>query len=324
MKKFKHFDATSIEKAVSMLDAYKGKARVIAGGTDLLHAMREDCAPVYPEAVVNLKTIPNLSYIKEDAEGLKIGALTTLDEIAGSSIVQGKYTALSEAAHAVGSPHLRNMGTIAGNICQDVRCWYYRDKLFKCIRKGGTICYALTGDNRWYHSIFGTLDGCAAVNPSDTVSALVALNGKVKVRGPKGERTIPVEQFSKSTYPGTVLETSEIVTEVQVPTPKAGTKSKFLKFAIRKAIDFAIVNVAVAVTVEGTTVSDARVALGGVYLLPYRAKKAEEALKGKAIDDATAGDAAAKSVDGAVALTKNAYKVELVKTLVKRAVLACK
>jgi xanthine dehydrogenase YagS FAD-binding subunit len=179
--------------------------------------------PEYPQTVINLKTIPNLDYIKEEGGMLKLGPLTTLEEIARSDTVKGKYAALAEAAAKTASPHIREMGTIAGNICQLNRCWYFRkaENRFNCIRKGGPLCFALPGENR-YHSIFGLVKACAAVNPSDTAPALVALNAKIVTT----KRTIDAEKFWDVAVPGsTVLAQDELVKEIQVPTPAAGVKS---------------------------------------------------------------------------------------------------
>jgi xanthine dehydrogenase YagS FAD-binding subunit len=211
------------------------------------------------------------------------------------------------------------MATIGGYSCQMNRCWYFRnpDNKFNCIRKGGNMCYAMAGDNR-YHSIFGAVSACIAVNPSDTAPALVALNASIKTN----KRTISVDDFWTVTIPGsTVLEDDEIVTEIQVPEP-AG-KSAFLKFAIRKTIDFPVVNC--AAMISG---SDARICLNAVYNNPYRATKAEDAIKGKAINEENAEAAGEAAVSGAMGLPGNGsnpgnkYKIQIAKTLVKRAILA--
>ena len=315
-KPFAHVNAKTVDEAAAAL--LKGKATLIAGGTDLLGTMRFEILPNYPEIVVNLKTIPGLDYVKEEAGMLKIGALTRLEDIAKSPAVRTKYTALAEAAHRAASPHIREMGTIAGNICQLNRCWYFRnpDNRFNCVRKGGDMCYAMAGENR-YHSIFGALKSCVAVNPSDTAPALVALNAKIKTN----KRTLEAEKFWDMAVPGsTVLAAGEIVTEILIPTPAAGVKSAFIKFAIRKSIDFPIVNCAVAI--GG---ADARVCLNAVYNLPYRALKAEEAIKGKAINEANAEAAGAAAINGARALpgNRNKWKIPIAQTMVKRAILAC-
>ena len=316
LKKFAHVNAKTIDEAASLLRA--GHAAVLSGGTDLLGAMRFEVLPTYPEVLINLKTIPGMEYIKEEGGMLKIGAQTRLEDIAKSALVRKKYTALAEGAHRTATPHIREMGTISGNICQMTRCWYFRnpDNRFNCIRKGGKTCYAMVGDNR-YHSIFGAVKMCLAVNPSDTAPALVALNAKIKTN----KRLIEAENFWEMTVPGsTILAADEIVTEIQVPTPAAGCKSAFIKFAIRKSIDFPIVNCA-AMIGNG----DARICLNAVYNKPYRALKAEEAIKGKTIDEANADAAGAAAVASAKALPgdRNKWKIPIAKTMVKRAILAC-
>ena len=316
LKKFAHVNAKTIDEAASLLQA--GHAAVLSGGTDLLGTLRFEVLPTYPEVLVNLKTIPGMEYIKEEGGMLKIGAQTRLEDIAKSALVQKKYTALAEGAHRTATPHIREMGTISGNICQMNRCWYFRnpDNRFDCIRKGGKTCYAMVGDNR-YHSIFGAVKMCVAVNPSDTARALVALNAKIKTN----KRLIEAENFWEMTVPGsTILAADEIVTEIQVPTPAAGCKSAFIKFAIRKSIDFPIVNCA-AMIGNG----EARICLNAVYNKPYRALKAEEAIKGKTIDEANADAAGAAAVASAKALPgdRNKWKIPIAKTMVKRAILAC-
>jgi len=313
MRIFTHIDATSVDEAVSALSQSGSKA--IAGGTDLLGVMKDEILPAYPEIIVNLKTIPGLDYIKEEGGVLKIGAMTKLEDIAINSTVKSKYTALAEAAHKTASPHIREMGTIAGNICQDIRCWYYRNpgNRFNCLRKGGSMCYAMAGDNR-YHSIFGAVSGCLAVHPSDTAPALVALDAKIVT----SKRTINAEDFFEvGVAKTTVLDADEIVTEIQVPTP-AG-KSAFIKLALRKSIDFPIVNCATMIA-DGT----ARICLNAVYNNPYRATAAEEAIAGQAINEANAEAAGSAAVADAMTMPANKYKAQIAKTLVKRTILACK
>jgi xanthine dehydrogenase YagS FAD-binding subunit len=315
-KKFAHMDAKSVEEAASILRA--GKAAVISGGTDLLGAMRFEILPAYPEVVVNLKSIPGMEYIREEGGMLKIGALTRLEDIAKNDLVRTRYAALAEGAHRTATPHIREMGTIAGNICQMTRCWYFRipDNRFYCFRKGGKTCYAMAGDNR-YHSIFGAVNYCLAVNPSDTAPALVALNAKIKT----SKRLIDAEQFWDMKVPGsTVLASDEIVTEIQVPTPAVGVKSAFIKFAIRKSIDFPIVNCAAMIGA-----GEARICLNAVYNKPYRAVEAEKLIKGKSINEDSADAAGAAAVASARALPgdRNKWKIPIAKTMVKRSILAC-
>jgi xanthine dehydrogenase YagS FAD-binding subunit len=324
MKRFAHVNALTIDEAVSTLKRYGGKASLIAGGTDLLGKMKDRILPGYPEALINLKSIAGLDFIKEEAGVLKIGALTRLEDIAINAMVKEKYRALAEAAHRTASPHLREMGTLGGNLCQDIRCWYYRNpsNRFPCLRKGGGRCYAIEGENR-YHSIFGgsVEKGCYAVHPSDMAPALIVLDGKIKT----SKRTVNAEGFFQvEVMKTTVLDEDEVVTEIHVPALPEGVSSAFLKFALRKTIDFAIVNCAVMVRKSGGKVSEARICMNGVYVNPYRAVKGEEAIVGKGITEETAEAAGEAAVSGAEPMSHNAYKVQIAKIMVKRTILACK
>jgi xanthine dehydrogenase YagS FAD-binding subunit len=326
MKDIKHVNVTTVDAAVAELK--KGKSAVIAGGTDLVQGMKAMVSPNAPETLVNIKGIAALKKLVEEGGMLKIGPLTTLTEIAESSVVQTKYTALAQAARKVASPELRNMGTIGGNICQGVRCWYYRGEhnVFPCLRKSSSgLCYALAGDNR-YHSIFGAVSGCVAVNPSDMAPALVAMDAKIVT----SKKTVAAQDFfaAKIVPAGegtTVLDADEIVTEIQVPTPAAGVKSAFVKFAARQAFDFPIVNC--AAMIGGGA---ARICMNAVHNLPRRATGAEDSIKGKTIDNTTAEAAAAAAVTGTITLAAsgfgpgNKYMVQIARTMVKRAILACK
>jgi xanthine dehydrogenase YagS FAD-binding subunit len=316
MKAFKHVNAKTLAEAKSALAG--GKANVIAGGTDLMGTLKDNILhPSYPESLVNIKTIPNLDYIKEEGGMLKIGATTRLGDIAANPVVKEKYTALAQAALRVATPHVRDMGTIGGNIAQLHRCWYFRkpENRFPCIRKGGKQCFAMTGDNR-YHSIFGPVNGCIAVHPSDIAPALIALDAKIVTN----TRTVAAESFFDVKLPGnTVLAAGEIITGIQIPAPPAGAKSAFIKFAIRKSIDFPIVNC--AVLVGGS--AKPRIALNAVAPKPYRATKAEAAIAGKAVNEANAEAAGLAAVEDARLIgTAMKYKVQIAKVMVKRALLA--
>jgi xanthine dehydrogenase YagS FAD-binding subunit len=286
--------------------------------------MKDRILPTYPEALVNLKTIQGLDAISEQNGFLKIGSLAILEDIAHHATVKARYGALAEAARRTASPHLREMGTIGGNICQDIRCWYYRnpENRFPCLRKGGGRCYALQGDTR-YHSIFGGSvdEGCIAVHPSDTAPALIALDAQIKT----SRRTIRAEDFFQvEVSRTTVLDRDEIVSEIQIPAPIDGTKSAFFKFALRKSIDFPIVNCAAAITVSEGKVRAARICLNAVYVKPYRAIGAEEAIIGKEITDDNAEEAGRAAISGAKPLHDNGYMVQVAKALVKKAVMACR
>jgi xanthine dehydrogenase YagS FAD-binding subunit len=320
MRSFKHMNARTVDEACALLSEYKGKAVLHAGGTDLLSTLKGEHLFDYPKALINIKTIRGLDYIKEDRKALKIGALVKLSDIANSPILKDRYKVLAEAAYAVATPQVRNMATLGGNLCQDVRCWYYRYPRhiggpITCLRKGKGRCLAVTGDNR-YHAIMEAKK-CFAVCPSDMAVVLAALNGQIRIVGPRGERNIAVTDFFSSTE--NALERGEMVTEVEVPRIRGPVKQAFLKFTLRRPVDFAIVSVASVMTENEGVCLDARLALGAVAPGPVRAKKAEQFLKGRSIDNDTAAEAAAQAVLGARPLSKNAYKIEITKTLVKRA-----
>ncbi|MCX5803424.1 MAG: xanthine dehydrogenase family protein subunit M [Proteobacteria bacterium] len=323
MKPFTHHNARSIDEAITLLTKYKGKAKLNAGGTDLLGVLKEMSLPEYPKAIINIKTINGLNYINEDKKGLKMGALTKLSDLTKSPFLRDHYPALAEAARSVATPQVRNAATIGGNLCQDVRCWYYRYPChiggpIRCLRKGNGPCLAVAGDNR-YHAILGGKK-CFAVCPSDTAVALAALGAQIKIAGPEGERKVAVTDFYSPL--GNGLKSNEILTEIEVPGITGPTKQRFLKFTLRNPVDFAIVSVASIITVEGGVCTDARIALGAVAPGPVRARKAEEVIKGRPINEDIAVMAAHEAVAGARPLSMNAYKVEIAKTLVKRAILS--
>lgn len=323
MRKFTHINARTVDEAVSRLKQFKDRASVIAGGTDLIGKMKDAILPRYPEAIINLKTIPGLDFLNAGDDGFRMGALTRLEDIAEDARLKDRFTALSEAAGRTASTHLREMGTIGGNICQDIRCWFYRNpkNRFPCLRKGGGRCYAIEGDNR-YHSIFGGSvdEGCMAVHPSDTAPALIALDARIVT----SRRTIKAEDFFEvGVCRTTVLDADEIVTEIHLPDPPEGSRSGFVKFALRESIDFPIVNCAARVTCEDETVTEARICLNAVWVKPYRAHEAEAAMVGQPITEETADAAGAAAVSKAKPLRDNGYMVQIAKTMVKRAVFRC-
>jgi xanthine dehydrogenase YagS FAD-binding subunit len=323
MRQFKHIDARTVEEAVLALRRYGTRASIIAGGTDILGKMKDEILPQYPEALIDIKSIAGLDFLKEEGGKLRIGALTRLEDISREPLIRTKYTALAQAASRTASPHLRAMGTLGGNLCQDVRCWYYRNpnNRFPCLRKGGGRCYAIEGDNR-YHSIMGgsVEGGCYAVHPSDTAPALIALNAVAVT----SKRTLNIEHlFQVDVAKTTGLDPDELITEIQVAEPPAGSKSAFLKFAIRKSIDFPIVNCAAMISVVSGKVKAARICLNAIAVNPYRAIRAEEALLKKKIDEKTAAAAGKAAVSEAKPMECNGYMVQIASILVKRAILAC-
>lgn len=335
MKRFEHHNARSIGEAVDLLNYYEGQAKVIAGGTDLLGALKDKVVPHYPVAVINIKTVDGLDYIRNNKKGLTIGALARLADIVKYPAVKEEYQLVAEAAYSVATPHIRNMATIGGNLAQDVRCWFYRYPRqiggpMVCLRRGGKYCSALAGDNR-YHSIFGAASlgdvpyhvgtgrkGCLAVGPSDIAVALVALDARIVTT----KQSFPAQPFfNATTTSSTVLAADELIREIQIPKPPSGARQRFEKFTLRKPIDFAVVSVASILTVEKGVCKDARIVLGAVAPGPVRAEKAEEAIKGRTVDEDMAADGANQALEGARPLKMNRYKVEIAKVLVRRAIL---
>jgi xanthine dehydrogenase YagS FAD-binding subunit len=322
MRPFTHLNARTVKEACKLLAEHDGKAVLNAGGTDLLGTLKADNLLQYPEALVNIKTIAGLDRIVESKGTLRIGALAKLSAIVNSPLLKERYPALAEAAQTVATPQIRNAATIGGNLCQDVRCWYYRYPRhiggpILCARKGKAPCLAVKGDNR-YHALMGAKK-CFAVCPSDTAVALAALDGEIRITGPEGERKIAVTGFYNPL--GNSLKRGEMVTGIEVPSITGQPKQAFLKFTLRKPVDFAIVSVATLIAVKKGVCTDARIALGAVAAGPVRATEAERMLVGKLIDEKAAGDAAEAALAGAKPLSMNGYKVGIAKTLVKRAIL---
>jgi len=306
---------THLQDAVDRLAA--GGAQVHAGGTDLLGCLRDHVFSV--DTLVSLSSIEGLSGIREKGDGgLVIGALTTISEIAGHPEIRRRYPVLALAAAEVGSPQLRNQGTLGGNLCQKPRCWYYRGD-FPCLRKGGYKCFAVNGENQ-YHCIFGGAN-CFIVHPSDTAPALVALDAEVQTIGPRGSRRIPVAGLhmppAENPTRETVLESGEILVEILVPPPADGLYSAYRKICTRRAWDFAIAGCALALAMDGTRVRDCRVVLSGAAPIPWRSRETEEVLRGAVLDDAAIREASEAVVATAQPMSKNGYKVPLFKGMIE-------
>jgi len=291
--------------------------RLHAGGTDLLGCLRDGVFEA--RKVVSLARIDELRGLSVAPDGeLRIGALATIAEIAAHPAVAGKFAALAQAASLVASPQLRNQGTIGGNLCQRPRCWYFRGD-YHCTRKGGDTCYALGGENQ-YHCIFGG-GACVIVHPSDTAPALMALDAKVRIIGPKGARIIPLEQFyvlpEKDATRETALEPGEMVMGVLVPPAAPGQKSGYRKVRARGSWDFAMAGLAHAVSWKAGKIADARLVLSGVAPAPWRLHAVEKLLIGQKLDARLVTRAADAAIAGAKPLEHNGYKVPLVHGLVE-------
>ena len=326
MKSFELYEPKTVREAVGVLTKFGNKAKPLAGGSDLVAGVMKDWVQgkgmPLPDALVDLTTIPQLRGIKVDAKGATIGAMTTLTEIVESKDLTGRFPLLTQAAHSVASQLIRNYGTLGGNINQRPRCWFFRGKDFNCYKKGGDFCFTVSGDNR-YHAIIGG-ELCYIVHPSDTATALLALNAQAKVAGPSGERMVPFDNYfigpREDVLRENVLNTGELLVEVFIPTPAPGTKQAWTKLKNRQVYDFAIVSVAAAFTVQNDTWMDGRIVLGGVAPVPYRATPIENQLKGKNIKNSIQQAAAAiRTV--ARPMSMNAYKVDLAQNLVERTIL---
>lgn len=323
MKTFQHVNAKSISEAVQWMADYGNKAKLIAGGTDLLGLLKQRVPVNYPETLINLKTIEGMDQFQTDENGLTLGALVKLADIAHSPVIKEAYPILAAAADSVAMPQIRNIGTLGGNLAQETRCWYFRyprniGGLVMCRRKGEGPCLAVKGDNR-YHAIFGA-GKCVAVCPSDMAVVLAALGGEIKIVGPKGKRSIAVMDFYHSL--GNALSPDEIITEIRIPTPETVSRQVFIKHRVRSTIDFALASVGMVAKFRGRICTEPRIVLGAVASGPFRATEAEKVLDDNEIDDQTAEKAAAAAVIAAVPLNRNAYKVEIVKVLVKKAIIA--
>ena len=326
MKSFELYEPTTVSEAVSLLDKFGATGKVLGGGSDLVTGVMKDWVQgkgmPYPQQLVDLTTIKELSGIKVGSDGAHIGATTTLTDIIESKDLQQQVPLLTAAAASVASPLIRNFGTLGGNINQRPRCWFFRGENFNCYKKGGDFCYAVTGDNR-YHAIIGG-ELCYIVHPSDTSTALLALNATAKVAGPGGVRDVPFDQYfigpREDVLRENILKPNEVLTEVFIPAPAAGTKMGWTKLKDRQVYDFALTSVAVVFTADGATWNDGRVVLGGVSPVPYRAKVVEDAIKGKDIKSSISA-AAAQIRTVARPMSLNAYKVDIAQGLVERTVL---
>jgi len=321
MRAFELYQPDSVDNAVEVLGRLGSSGWALAGGNDTLDWFKDRAK--YAAGVVDLSGLEELRGIRETADGLEIGALTTLTEIERSEVIGSRYAVLSEAARRVASPQIRNTGTLGGNVAQDARCWYYRYGL-DCYRAGGTTCYADTpaAQNR-EHCLWGA-DRCVAVSPSDTAPALVVLDARMVIRNAGGEREVGAEEFFIG--PGvdiermTVLEAGDLLTAIRIPATWAGSRFYFEKVADRNTWDFPLVNIASAMVVEDGVIARIRMAAGAVQCVPRRLTVVEEVVTGSAPDEQTAELAGQAAVRGATPLNYNHFKIPLLENLVKRAI----
>ena len=323
MRPLANVNPESLADAVGRLERDGERAAAVGGGSDLLGMIKDDL--VAPDVLVNLRTIAasdNLSAIVSGPAELRVGGLVTLTQLSVHPEVASRYRVLAEAAGSAATPQIRNVGTLAGNLCQRPWCWYYRQN-FPCYKHGGNRCFSRTGENQ-FNAIFGG-GPSYIVHPSDTAPALVALGARFRLVGPGGERVVPAGEFF--TLPRVdvarenVLESNEILADVTVPAA-SGLRSTYGKVLDREAWTHAVVSVALALQMDGDRVRRAGVVLGGVAPIPWRVAPVEELLAGQQVTEALAAEAGRLAVDGARPLSKNRYKIPLVENLVRRTLLS--
>ena len=320
---FEHVDVKSIEEALHFLQN-RERVKVIAGGTDLLAMMKDRITGPelsLPSLLVNIKGIAEMNRVFEDEMGtVHIGGAVTLRQLERSPLIKPELGSLRSALRQIGSRQIRALGTVAGNICQRLRCMYFRHPDFVCFKKGGTRCYAFGGEHRYYHAIMHH-GKCVAAHPSDLAPVLVAYDARATVKGPKGKSEILFRDFfsGASDVGETILQPHELLTEIQVPYPGERTVHSFLKSRIRHSFDFALSSVAAVGRVSQRVVEDIRIVLGGIAPWPVEALQSREILRGRSLNDETISEAAEAALKGAKPLPMNRYKVDLTKALVRRA-----
>jgi len=321
MTRFELYRPTAVGDAIDLLHEFGENAWLMAGGQDSLDWFKDRAKR--PGVVIDLSQIDDLRGVREIDGGIEIGALTTLTAVEENPLIRERFGLLSSAASHVASPQIRNAGTIGGNVSQDARCWYYRAGLV-CYRAGGNLCYADSpeGMNR-EHCLFGA-SRCVAVSPSDTAPALVALDASMVISGRSGNRIVPAGQYfvgpDVDIRHMTALQPGEVLTAIRLPSTFDGANFYFEKVAERKTWDFALVNVAAALRLDGATVRDVRIVCGAVQCVPRRMRAAEDAVRGQERSAEAAAEAGRRASGGARALKYNGYKIPLVENLVMRAI----
>jgi xanthine dehydrogenase YagS FAD-binding subunit len=321
MPAFELFQPTSVADAQTLLAQHGQDAWVLAGGMDSFDWLKDRIKR--PKVVVDLSGIEALKGIRTTSDGIEIGAMTTLTDVVNNPIITQKYSLLAQGAALVASPQIRNQGTIGGNVSQDTRCWYYRAG-WPCYRAGGNICYADTPEGRNREHAILHADRCVAVHPSDAAPALIALDATFVIRTPRGERVVAAEDY----FIGPdiditrlhILQPGDLLTAIRIPSTWAGAQCYFEKVRDRNVWDFPLLNVASAMVVSGNRIERIRIAVNGAAARPLRLKAVEEAIRGKPRSAATGELAGKLAVQGAVPLQFNAYKIPLMRNLVKRAI----
>jgi len=321
MQPFEYASPTTLKEVLPLLGGEWGRTEILAGGTDLLSLMKDQV--VTPERVVNIKGIKELGGIRKSAEGLRIGATVTFDELISSPLVRTEYPALFTAAEGVASPQIRNLGTVAGDLCQRPRCWYFRSGFGVLARDKGGRSLVPDGENQ-YHAILGNAGPAYFVSASSLGPPLIALEAKVRLASSNGRREVEAAKFfvtpTKPAERETALQPGEIVTEIVVP-PAGGARNTTCEVRQKQALDWPLATASVWLVLKGDTVDGARVVLGHVAPTPWAANAADDFLKGKTLNEEVAEQAGRVALADATPLSQNRYKVQLARTAVKRALL---
>ncbi len=319
MKSYRLAEPETLEELLTFLAEPPGSTAILAGGTDLMGLIKDEI--LSPDVLIDLSRIKEIKGIKQDKNGIHLGALTTLAELISNPLIQKSFPGLRQAALSVGSPQLRNVGTVGGNLCQRPRCWYFRDPQFNCRKKGGNRCFAAKGKNK-YHAILGG-GICYMVHPSDLAPALISLEARVKIASAEGEKELLLEEFfappAVSIRQENKLQPNQILTEIILPPPSPQQKSIYLKFTERGSWDFAVVSVAAAANLAGKSVSKLRVVLGGVAPIPWRLAELEKKIQGHPVEEKTLALAAVEAMKQSIPLEENGYKIDLAGVLITRA-----
>ncbi len=320
MNPFEFAEPGSLEEAVQLLVEKLGRAEVIAGGTDLLSELKDGLRK--PRRLVSLAGIEELSSVLWQADGVRLGASVTLAHLVDDEHLDSEYPILAQAARSIATPQIRSVATIGGNLCQRPRCWYYRHPDFPCYKKGGVHCYGANGYNRNLAILGG--GASVMVHPSDMAPALIAMDARLEAFGPRGRRTMALQDFfagpNEQQMQEHILQQGEIVTALLLPKPPLDTRSVFLKAQDRTGEDFALASVAASVSVSDGVVARANVILGGVAPTPYRAQEAEDYLLGQPVKGVNPSEAAELALCHARPLHHNGFKVILAKNLVRHAI----
>lgn len=320
MNRFTYVDCTTVDQA---LDQIGPDVSIKAGGIDLLDLMKDGI--VTPPRLVNIRNISSLRGITMTPQGLQLGPLATLSEIAAHPEIERTYTALADAAGHAATPQVRNMATVGGNIMQRPRCWYFRSSDFDCKKKGGTSdeCHAHEGENE-YHAIMNN-GTCAMVHPSSTAVPLLAMNAEVELTSKRGKRRVAMADFylppEKSLEKETAVQPGELITAIYVPSPAQGTRSAYQKYGEKESFDWPLADAGVVLVLDGARCQKASIVLGVAAPTPIRATAAENVLAGKVIDEATARAAARAAMEGATPLSQNGFKTQLFQTAIYRTIL---